>query len=109
MGKGDAGCSTTELLPRLVEQIGFEPMTDNPMSSAHQSVCARPSEAADKKATVEFARCAGVTPPPHARRGGIEPPLPGPREPTIYGPLKSKAQSSTRHHNALKTALWSSK
>lgn len=27
----------TELLPHLMEQIGFEPMTDNPMSSAHQN------------------------------------------------------------------------
>src|SRR6266446_7740551 len=27
----------TELLPGLVGEIGLEPMTDNPMSSAHQS------------------------------------------------------------------------
>src|SRR3954463_16654849 len=32
---------------------------------------------------------ATVTPPRNAPRSGIEPPLPGPREPTIYGPLKS--------------------
>jgi len=39
MGKGRRGDrSTPELLPRLVEQIGVEPMTDNPTSSAHQKV-----------------------------------------------------------------------
>jgi hypothetical protein len=32
MGKGRRG---DRLLPRLLEQIGVEPMTDNPMSSAH--------------------------------------------------------------------------
>src|SRR5688572_17358950 len=38
MGKGRTGNALpTELLPRLVEQIGFEPMTDNPMSSAHHN------------------------------------------------------------------------
>jgi hypothetical protein len=38
MGKGRTGIALPiELLPRLVEQIGVEPMTDNPMSSAHQS------------------------------------------------------------------------
>jgi hypothetical protein len=48
MGKGRRGDrSTTELLPRLVEQIGVEPMADNPMSSAHQ-------KEAGKKATVEL-------------------------------------------------------
>ena len=48
MGKGRRGdCSTTELLPRLVEQIGVEPMTDNPMSSAHQL-------SAGKRSTVEL-------------------------------------------------------
>ena len=48
MGKGRRGdCSTAELLPGLVEQIGFEPMTDNPMSSAHQL-------SAGKRSTVEL-------------------------------------------------------
>ena len=38
MGKERTGNALpTELLPRLVEQIGLEPMTDNPMSSAHQN------------------------------------------------------------------------
>jgi hypothetical protein len=37
MGKVRIGIALpTELLPHLVEQIGVEPMTDNPMSSAHQ-------------------------------------------------------------------------
>jgi hypothetical protein len=37
MGKWRTGIALpTELLPRLVEQTGVEPMTDNPMSSAHQ-------------------------------------------------------------------------
>ena len=35
-----------------------------------------------------IARCACVTPPRNAPRGGFLPPRPGPREPTIYGPLK---------------------
>ena len=48
MGKGrPRDRSTPELLPRLVEQIGFEPMTDNPMSSAHQ-------DKGGRKATVEL-------------------------------------------------------
>ncbi len=38
MGKVRTGNALPiELLPHLVEQIGFEPMTDNPMSSAHQN------------------------------------------------------------------------
>jgi len=71
MGKGRRGdCSTTELLPHPVEQIGVEPMTDNPMSSAHQSACARPPKAAGKKATVELP---GVLPLHHRRmRDGAE-------------------------------------
>ncbi len=48
-----------ELLPRLVEQIGFEPMTDNPMSSAHQNE-------SGKKATVELRGVLRVAPPPQA-------------------------------------------
>jgi hypothetical protein len=48
MGKGRTGNALpTELLLRLVEQIGVEPMTDNPMSSAHQNK-------SGKKATVEL-------------------------------------------------------
>jgi len=36
MGKGRRGnCSSTELLPHLAGQNGVEPMTDNPISSAH--------------------------------------------------------------------------
>ena len=39
MGKGRLGiCSTAELLPDQVGETGVEPMTDNPMSSAHQDV-----------------------------------------------------------------------
>src|SRR5437879_11911591 len=38
MGKGRRwNALPTELQLHLVEQIGFEPMTDNPMSSAHQN------------------------------------------------------------------------
>src|SRR5205809_42843 len=38
MGKGRRGNCYTTWLPRHLEpRIGFEPMTDNPMSSAHQS------------------------------------------------------------------------
>ena len=48
MDKVDAGCSTTELRPDLVGATGFEPMTDNPMSSAHQKL------RAGKRATVEL-------------------------------------------------------
>ena len=36
--RDDAGIALPiELLPHLVRQIGFEPMTDNPMSSAHRN------------------------------------------------------------------------
>ena len=41
MGDGQGAkrdCSTTELRPDMVGATGFEPMTDNPMSSAHQNV-----------------------------------------------------------------------
>jgi len=71
MGKVRTGNALpTELLPHLVEQIGFEPMTDNPMSSAHQKRA---------RSDCGIARCACVTPPRNAPRCGIEPPLPGSR------------------------------
>lgn len=38
MGKGDAGCSTDELRHELGGGTGVEPITGNPMSSAHQNV-----------------------------------------------------------------------
>lgn len=52
MGKGDAGCSANELRPEMGGAIGVEPITDNPMSSAHQNVRTRrvPSP---KQATAE--------------------------------------------------------
>ena len=59
MDKADAGGSTTELLPGLVGETGVEPMTDNPMSSAHQSE-------AGKRATVELPGVLKVAPPPQA-------------------------------------------
>jgi hypothetical protein len=60
MGKWRTGIALpTELLPRLVEQIGVEPMTDNPMSSAHQ-------KKAGKKATVELPGVLKVAPPSQA-------------------------------------------
>ena len=56
MGKWRTGIALpTELLPHLVEQIGVEPMTDNPMSSAHQ-------KKAGKKATVELPGVLKVAP-----------------------------------------------
>lgn len=57
MGKGRPGnCSTTELLPRLVEQIGVEPMTDNPMSSAHQRCWCTASKNSAQRAMVDVDR-----------------------------------------------------
>src|SRR5438093_13441862 len=50
--RGEPGIALpTELLPRLVEQIGIEPMTDNPMSSAHQNESGQESDCG-------IARCA---------------------------------------------------
>jgi len=67
MGKVRTGNALpTELLPQLVEQIGFEPMTNNPMSSAIRSACARPLKAAGKKAIVELPGVLRVAPPPQA-------------------------------------------
>src|SRR4030095_16328504 len=89
MGKGRTGNALPiELLPRLVEQIGVEPMTDNPMSSAHQ-------KEAGKRADVELARSACVTPPLTKQWSRIEPLLPGPREPTTYGPLKTERSTQS--------------
>ena len=56
-------------------------MTDNPMSSAHQIESGQESDRG-------IAQRAAFTPLRNAPLGGIEPPLPGYREPTIYGPLK---------------------
>jgi hypothetical protein len=48
MGKGRRGDrSTTELPGHMEPRIGVEPMTDNPMSSAHQL-------SAGKRSTVEL-------------------------------------------------------
>jgi hypothetical protein len=52
--------------PVLVEQIVFEPMTDNPMSSAHRKSLRIDKEAVDKKATVELPGVLRVAPPSQA-------------------------------------------
>jgi hypothetical protein len=62
-------------------------MTDNPMSSAHQKCRRTAIKRSGQEGDCGIAWSATVTPPRIAPRGGIEPPLPGPREPTIYGPL----------------------
>lgn len=69
-------------------RIGFEPMTDNPMSSAHQSACARPLKSSGQESDCGIARCAESCTTVASRRTGFAPASPGPREPTIYGPLK---------------------
>jgi|SRR6266496_6269974 len=49
MGDGQGAkrdCSTTELRPDMVGATGFEPMTDNPMSSAHRN-----ADVSDKQRT----------------------------------------------------------
>src|SRR5579863_6752357 len=63
-------------------------MTDNPISSAHQKCRRTVIKRSGQEGDCGIAWSATVTPPRNAPRGGIEPPLPGPREPTIYGPLK---------------------
>ena len=73
----------------MAPRIGVEPMTDNPMSSAHQKCRRTVIKRSGQEGDCGIARSATVTPPRNAPRGGIEPPLPDPREPTIYGPLKS--------------------
>ena len=76
------GCSAIELGRHLEPAIGVEPTTrDNPQTSAHQNRSGQEGDCG-------IARSASITPPRNASRGGIEPPLPGPRELTIYGPLK---------------------
>src|SRR5439155_14107264 len=59
MGKGRTGNALpTELLPHLVEQIGFEPMTDNPMSSAHQKCLRTATKSNGQESDCGIARCA---------------------------------------------------
>src|ERR1051325_6396785 len=63
----DGQGTTRELLYHLATgalepRIGFEPITDNPMSSAHQ-------ESADKKATVELPGMLRVATPSEATDG----------------------------------------
>src|SRR5712671_3398309 len=58
MGKGRTGNALpTELLPRLVEQIGVEPMTDNPMSSAHQKCLRTATKSSGQGAMVDVDCC----------------------------------------------------
>ena len=65
-------------------------MTDNPMSSAHQKRLRTAIKQSGQEGDCGIARSATVTPPRNAPLGGIEPPLPGSREPTIYGPLRNQ-------------------
>ena len=72
----------------MAPRIGVEPMTDNPMSSAHQKCRGTVIKRSGQEGDCGIAWSDTVTPPRNAPRGGIEPSLPGPREPTIYGRLK---------------------
>ena len=71
MGKGRrgitpcGGCSTIELLPRLVEQAGLEPTTDDNPQLRPIKVLAH-SHKADKKATVGLPGVLRVAPPSQA-------------------------------------------
>ena len=98
------GCSTVELSRMLAHghhepAIGFEPTTrDNPQTSAHQKRSGQEDDCG-------IARRAAVTPPRNAPRGGIEPPLPSPREPTIYGPLEITMDKWCRRYGASQAGI----
>src|SRR5438105_4463970 len=86
-------------------RIGLEPITDNPMSSAHQSSGARPQNKSGQESDCGIAGVLRVA-PPSRRRIGFAPISPVCREPTIYGPLKLEAQFSIgRQCDRLKAAL----
>ena len=87
-------CSTTELGPDMVGATGVEPITDNPMSSAHQKCWRTATKRSGQESDCGIARCAEVTPPRNAPRGGIKPPLPGPDNPQSTARLKINLRPS---------------